>query len=61
MKNIKTLGAYIKDNFAELWTIIVLVIAIPTVVSLVFIWWAGLLLSLVIQALIGIYYIRGSN
>ena len=61
MEKIKKLGANIRENFAEYWTILILVLAIPTVISFVFVWWAGVLLSLSVQALIGIYYIRGAN
>lgn len=49
------------EDFAEYYTLIVLVIALPVVVSLITSIEWGLLLSFTIQALIGIFYLKGGN
>lgn len=49
------------EDFAEYYTLIVLVIALPAVVSLITSIEWGLLLSFTIQALIGIFYLKGGN
>ena len=49
------------EDFAEYYTLIVLVIALPVVVSLITSIEWGLLLSFTIQAVIGIFYLKGGN
>jgi len=51
----------IKDNFAEYYTLLMIAVATPLAVGLLFGFVWGLLLSFVLQALIGVFYIRGSK
>jgi len=51
----------IKDNFAEYYTLLIIAVAIPVAIaSLTSVVW-GILLSFVLQALVGIFYIRGKQ
>lgn len=49
------------EDFAEYYTLIVLVVALPTVVGVITSIEWGLLLSFTTQALIGIFYLKGGN
>lgn len=49
------------EDFAEYYTLIVLVVALPMVVGVMTSVEWGLLLSFTIQALIGIFYLKGGN
>lgn len=49
------------EDFAEYYTLIVLVVALPMVVGVMTTVEWGLLLSFTIQALIGIFYLKGGN
>lgn len=58
---LENLLASIKSNLSEVYTGLVLVIFIPLVVGfLTTVFW-GLLLSFIIQAVIGVLYIRNSK
>lgn len=49
------------EDFAEYYTLIVLVVALPMVVGVMTSIEWGLLLSFTTQALIGIFYLKGGN
>lgn len=61
MNSLKKFIKNVKDNFAEYYTLFIIAVAVPVAVgSLAGLQW-GLLLSFVLQALIGIFYIRGKQ
>lgn len=47
----------VKNNFAELYTMAALFVAVPVAVGLLADWKWGLLLSVVLQAVVGVLYI----
>jgi hypothetical protein len=51
----------IGNNFAELYTLFVMVVAIPTVVGFMTEFIFGVFLSLLLQALIGVLYVKGKT
>ena len=51
----------IKDNFAEYYTLLIIAVAVPVAVGLLTSFEWGLLLSFVLQALVGIFYIKGKQ
>lgn len=60
-KNIAVASHRVKDNLAELYTMLVLFVALPGAVSMLTdIKW-GLLLSFALQAVVGVLYIRGKE
>lgn len=61
MKALSRLLNNLKQNFAEYYTLLVVVIAIPAVIGLLFGSIYGFGASFVFQAIIGILYIRASN
>ncbi len=61
MNAIKKFIKNIKDNFAEYYTLLILAVAIPVTVGIIVGYQWGLLLSFVIQGLVGIFYIRGKE
>lgn len=48
----------IKDNAVDYYVVVLLALAIPTVIGYMTDWQSGLLTSLVIQVVIGVFYIR---
>lgn len=58
---IKRIAQDIGNNFAELYTLFVLVVAIPVVVGYMTEFMLGVFLSLLLQALIGVLYVKGKT
>lgn len=61
MNAIKKFIKNIKDNFAEYYTLFMIAVAVPFAVGLLVGYQWGLLLSFVLQGLVGIFYIRGKQ
>lgn len=61
MNTLNKLTKNIRDNIAEYYTLLVIVLAVPAAASLVIGYELALILSFVLQALIGVLYIKGSN
>lgn len=61
MKLLRKLFMHVTTNLAEYYTLFIIVVAIPAVVGVItsVIW--GVLLSLLVQAAIGVLYVRGSK
>lgn len=61
MNAIKKFIKNIKDNFAEYYTLFMIAVAVPVAVGLLVGYQWALLLSFVLQGLVGIFYIRGKQ
>lgn len=61
MNRIKKLVQNIKDNAVDYYTALILVIAIPAVIATMFGWQIGLLVSFIIQVILGVFSLRGSK
>lgn len=51
----------IKDNAVDYYLVVLLAIAIPVVLGFMTNWVSGLLVSFIIQVVIGVFYIRGAR
>jgi hypothetical protein len=51
----------VKENFADYYTLVVIVVILPTIVGYITDVKWGFLLSFVIQAILGILYVKASN
>lgn len=61
MNPIKRLTKHLKQNIAEYYTLLIIAVAIPSAVGAIVGQEWGILLSFVLQGVIGVLYIKGSS